>query len=289
MDYKRYILEGNLKGLDELMQNGWDINQGNENELGYTPLIEAIRNRNGSMEVVQYLVDHGVDLEKGDSREGTPLLHACIAADQEALTYLIGKGAAVDCIDSDGFTPIHYICKYAYQWDSQSITPLVNAVTGENTKRRLDEYADILNILIANKADVNKLAYNGFTPLHLAASSNGEIFIPLLAEAGADVNFKNANQYTPLHSAADTGNAKAVKELLNLGADVNAKDNYGFTPLIGAVLSGNRTVINWLKSYGADRTAQVESAYNIVAVGDTALDVARKMNRQDLVDALLDI
>lgn len=283
------MLEGNLIALEELLKNGWDINQKNNDELGYTPLIEAIRNRTDSMEVIEYLVNNGADLEKGDSREGTPLLHACIGADSEVLLFLISKGANVNCQDNEGFTPLHYICRYADQWNSQSITPLVNTATGKKEKLRFDQHIDILKILLANKADVNKLANNGFTSLHLAASNNGQVMIPLLVEAGADVNFANANQYTPLHSAADSGNAKATGVLLDLGADVNAKDVYGFTPLIGAVLSGNRTVVNWLKSYGADRTVQVQSAYNIVAVGDTALDVAKKMDRQDLVEALMDI
>jgi ankyrin repeat protein len=289
MDYRNLILDGNVIGLDELRKSGWDLNERNNDELGYTPLIEAIRSRKDSMEVIEYLVEQGADLEKGDSREGTPLLHACIGADMEVLLFLIAKGANVNCIDNEGFTPLHYICRYADQWNSQSITPLVNTVNDEKEKSRFEQHMDILKVLVANKADVNKLANNGFTPLHLAASNNGQVMIPFLVEAGADVNFANANHYTPLHSAADSGNAKATGALLDLGADVNAKDVYGFTPLIGAVLSGNRTVVNWLKSYGADRTAQVQSAYNIVAVGDTALDVARKMNRQDLIDALLDI
>ncbi|HEX3078481.1 MAG TPA: ankyrin repeat domain-containing protein [Lachnospiraceae bacterium] len=289
MDYRNYILEGNLIELDKLVQNGWDMNLSNADELGYTPLIEAIGNRNGSMEVIQYLVEHGANLEKGDSREGTPLLHACIAADSEVLNYLISKGANVNCLDDEGLSPLHYICRYAFEWDSQSIIPLINAVNGETKNSSIDDYLQIVKILLENHAVLNVQSHNGLTPIHMAASHNGEIFIPLLVEAGADVNIANANQYTPLHSAADTGNAKATRDLLNLGANVNAKDVYGFTPLIGAVLSGNRTVVNWLKSYGADRTVQVLSAYNIVAVGDTALDVARKMSRQDLVDALLDI
>lgn len=152
---------------------------------------------------------------------------------------------------------------------------------------RLEEHFEIFKILIENKADTNKVTNYGFTSLHLAAQKGGKVFIKPLVEAGADVNFENANNYTPLHGVADAGDFKTSNELLQLGANVNAADKYGFTPLVGAVLAGNISVVNLLMDFGVDTLAKVTSAYDIVQEGDTAIDVARKMNREDMVEALL--
>lgn len=278
----------NKEIIEILLEAGADINLSQKDDLAYTPLICAIRNCRGeNLEMVKFLVKKGADLEKGDSRDGTPLLHACICAYKNILLYLISKGAKVDCLDNEGQTPLHYICKFAVDWSDYSITRTINGIVEEVKNNRLDDHFETFKILIENKADTNKVTNYGFTPLHLAAQKGGKIFIKPLVEAGADVNFENANNYTPLHGAADAGDFKTANELLQLGANVNAADKYGFTPLVGAVLAGNKSVINLLMDFGVDRFAKVTSAYDIVEEGDTAIDVARKMNREDMVEALL--
>lgn len=120
----------------------------------------------------------------------------------------------------------------------------------------------------------------------LYIQKEGKIFIKPLIEAGAQVNLSNANNYIPLHAAADAGDFKTAYELLKLGADVNAKDKYGFTPLVGAVLSGNISLTHLFMDFGVDREAKVTFPYDIVETGDRAIDVARKNNRQDMVELL---
>jgi ankyrin repeat protein len=277
----------NKEIIEMLLNAGADINQPQKDDLAYTPLICAIRNcRSENLEMIKFLVEKGAELEKGDSRDGTALLHSCITAYKNILLYLISKGAKVDCVDNEGQTPLHYLCKFAADWSDYSITRTINGRTEEVKNNRLDKHFETFKILIENKADVNKVTNYGFTPLHLAAQKGGKIFIKPLVEAGAEVNFENANNYTPLHGAADSGDFKTANELLKLGADVNAGDKYGFTPLVGAVLAGNISVINLLMDFGVDRLAKVTSSYDIVEAGDTAIDVARKMKREDIVTAL---
>lgn len=277
----------NKEIIELLLNAGADINLSQKDDLGYTPLICAIRNCRGeNLEMVRFLVEKGAHLEKGDSRNGTALLHSCITAYKNILLYLISKGAKIDCVDVEGQTPLHYICKFAVDWSSYTITRTVNGKTEEVKNNRLDDHFEIFKILIENRADVNRVTNYGFTALHLAAQKGGKIFIRPLTEAGADVNFENANKYTPLHGAADAGDFKTTSELLKLGADVNAADKYGFTPLVGAVLAGNISVVNLLMDFGVNRLAKVTSSYDIVEEGDTAIDVARKMNREDMVAAL---
>lgn len=274
--------------IELLLSSGADLNLEQKDELAYTPLINAIRNGRGeNLDMIKFLVEKGADLEKGDSRNGTPMLHACIAAYKDTLEYLILKGTKVDSVDADGQTPLHYICKFAAEWGGSDITRTVNGVTEVVKNNRLEQHFEIFEILRKNGADVNKVTNYGFTPLHLAAQKGGEIFIKPLVEAGAEVNFANANNYTPLHAAADVGDFKTAYELLKLGADVNAVDKYGFTPLVGAVLAGNISLLHLFMDFGVDRLAKVTSAYDVVAEGDTAIDVARKKSRMDMVELLI--
>lgn len=281
---------GNIDMINLLLENGAEINLSQKDNLSYTPLINAIRNIKGkNLEVIKLLIEAGADLEKGDSRGGTPLLHSCIGAHKEVLEYLISKGANVNSVDNDGQTPLHYLCKFALEWGGGRITTIINGIEEVVENNRIDEHFDIFKILISNGADVNKITNYGFAPLHLAAQKEGKIFIKPLIEAGAEVNLSNANKYIPLHAAADAGDFKTAYELLKLGADVNSKDKYGFTPLVGAVLSGNISLIHLFMDFGVDREAKVTSPYDIVETGDRAIDVARKKNRQDMVDLLTGI
>ena len=85
------------KVADALISLGADMNLSNPDNLAYTPLIEAVREN--SFESVRLLVERGADVEKGDSRNGTALLHACIAAHQDILEYLHSNGANIDSLD----------------------------------------------------------------------------------------------------------------------------------------------------------------------------------------------
>jgi ankyrin repeat protein len=79
---------------------------------------------------------------------------------------------------------------------------------------------DKVELLIANKADVNARDKGGMAPLHSAVSDD------------------------PLHFKV------AVELLLAKGAKVNAKDNDGLTPLHVAAASGNKDVVDFLRKHG---------------------------------------
>ena len=69
------------------------------------------------------------------------------------------------------------------------------------------------------------------TPLHYAAGWGHKEIVELLIAEGADVNAMNGAGQTPLHFAAQEGQKEIVELLIAKGADVNAKTNDGETPL----------------------------------------------------------
>jgi len=66
--------------------------------------------------------------------------------------------------------------------------------------------------------------------LHAAAGLGRKEIVELLIAEGADVNAENDSGDTPLHWAAMEGHTKVAELLITTGADVNAKF-YEKTPL----------------------------------------------------------
>jgi cytohesin len=69
------------------------------------------------------------------------------------------------------------------------------------------------------------------TPLHYAADEGHTEVVELLIANGADVNAKDEEGWTPFHLAAYWGGKDIVELLIAAGADVNAKNNWIGTPL----------------------------------------------------------
>ena len=84
--------------------------------------------------------------------------------------------------------------------------------------------------------------------MHLAADGGHEEIVELLIANGADVNAKDDDGYTPLHYALRL--RKEVAELLiSKGADVNAEEN-GITPLDFAIELSDPEAAKLLRKHG---------------------------------------
>jgi ankyrin repeat protein len=76
-------------------------------------------------------------------------------------------------------------------------------------------------------------AYDGWTPLHLAAFFGNLDAVRVLLESGADVHAVSSNSLTntPLHAATAGRHSEVALLLLNHGADPAALDAGGYTSL----------------------------------------------------------
>lgn len=128
---------------------------------------------------------------------------------------------------------------------------------------------------------VNDYAYDGWTPLHLAAFFGRIDAAAALADAGADLDAvsKNSMANTPLHAAAAGGHVNIALLLIDRGADVTRGDAGRHTPLHIAAENGLTDVVRALLNRGADPLA-------VDAQDMTPLARAAAKNRNEIIDLL---
>jgi ankyrin repeat protein len=92
---------------------------------------------------------------------------------------------------------------------------------------------DDLRRALKEAGAVNAYAYDGWTPLHLAAFFGRTDAARILLDAGADVGAVSRNSLTntPLHAAAAGKHSEVALLLLAHGAKIHPADAGGYTPL----------------------------------------------------------
>ncbi len=132
------------------------------------------------------------------------LTNACKDGDLEYAKWLIEKGANINTLDYQGFSPLHW------------------AIGKGNF--------ELVELLLKHGADVNLKAADTTTPLHIAVQRNHTQIIDLLLRYGVDVNAVTLDGNTPLHWAAKQNALEIIEVLLNHGADPNVLNSLGVRP-----------------------------------------------------------
>jgi hypothetical protein len=96
-----------------------------------------------------------------------------------------------------------------------------------------DERLACVIALLRAGASTGRATWDGFAPLHYAASKDAGIcdqlrIIDELLDAGADVCQRNDAGWAPVHYAAEAGNLELVRRFIQAGADVKSRNPAGF-------------------------------------------------------------
>ncbi|KAJ3095087.1 hypothetical protein HDU96_001339, partial [Phlyctochytrium bullatum] len=124
-------------------------------------------------------------------------------------------------------------------------------------------HVESVRTLLDNGAEFDAKDHRGFTSLHWAATRGDEEMAVLLLDKGADINIKDSDGAAPIHVASRNGRVELVRLLLSRGADVMARTNDGLSPLHEAASYGNPAIAGLLLESGAvlddTETAAAES------------------------------
>lgn len=214
--------------------------------------------RSQNVDICELLITAGVDVNARNNKGDTPVHIAVESENITVLSVLLKTQADVNAKNDQGNTPVHSAVKVK---NVIILNMLLQANADVNTKNcdgssllyeavesTLSTASFLLN---AARANVCVVDYIGNTPLHLAASTTGDInILKMLLNAGANESEPNYEGNTPLHLAAKAGNLENLKLLIDAGADVTRTDYEGNTLLHKAVDSSNISVVKFLVEAG---------------------------------------
>jgi ankyrin repeat protein len=145
----------------------------------------------------------------------------------------------------------------------------------------LGKVDEIDRILDESPASVNAFAYDGWTPLHLAAFFGRHDMADRLLQAGADMSAESRNSIrnTPLHAALAGNHPDIALLLIERGAPVGARDAGGHTPLHIAAENGSVDAVKALLARGAD-------PHGVDGEEKTPLARAAARNHAAVIDAI---
>ncbi|KAM9113442.1 protein phosphatase 1 regulatory subunit 12C isoform 1-T1 [Pangshura tecta] len=199
------------------------------NADGISALHQACIDEN--LEVVQFLVENGADVNQADNEGWTPLHVAASCGYKEIAQYLLAHGAQVAAVNSDGEIPL----------DIAEDDGMEALLREEIAKRGVDVAAakreeeelmlqDTRQWLNAGHIDDTRHPKTGASALHVAAAKGYIEVMRLLLQAGYDPNVRDKDGWTPLHAAAHWGVEEACRLLVEHLCDMDTLNNVGQRP-----------------------------------------------------------
>ena len=210
-----------LRLLRGLIAKGADLNR---DHAGLPPLIAATRDSHeGRPDAVMTLLTNGAAPNCADADGNTPLHLAALAARPIVAALLCDAGAALDAVNREGLTPLG-VAGAAANWQ-------------------------LLHFLLERGA---KLEVERAQPALLAAAAIAEDDtqgVKLLLKRRARVDVCGALGRTALMTAALHSHARITATLLAAGAKVDLADEHGTTALMEAARAGAPAVVETLAAH----------------------------------------
>jgi ankyrin repeat protein len=225
--------------------------------------------KNGHLEAVGVLLDHGADIEQRDWEIGNALTHAALHGYVDMAKLLLDRGANVEAQSTNNlWTALH-----------------VGADEG---------HAEVVHALLEHNANAHHRNAIGETALHRAAAGGHVECVRMLIDAGVDVDLQDTSDgYSALMRASQSGHLEAVRlllgggrvdvnklELEDTGAQVELRRLDGNTALSFSTNRNHTDISKLLLEHGADPNSQNNK-------GESVLMYAAEAGNAEIVQLLL--
>ncbi|XP_055788999.1 protein phosphatase 1 regulatory subunit 12A isoform X2 [Salvelinus fontinalis] len=181
--------------------------------------------------MVQFLVESGSDVNRGDNEGWTPLHAAASCGFIQITKYLIEHGARVGAVNSEGQLPLDVATEDAME----------RLLKGEIRKQGVDvdmarrEEERVMladaNAVLAGSGTLTPHPNTKATALHVAAAKGYIEVMKVLLQCGLDVDSGDVDGWTALHAAAHWGQQEMCSLLADNMCHMAALNNVGQTPL----------------------------------------------------------
>lgn len=284
--------------VEELVKNRADVNLASKS--GSTPLMFAAQ---GSLKATRILLAAGARPNDVHPDTGqTALIIASTMGNTDIVAALLDNRADPNIADGNTFTALHAAVR-----DSDYGVDHASRVAAAATVKMLLAHGANPNARINQKKQtvraVNEIAFQGATPLALAAEVNSLDAIRELVKGGADPRIATEQGTTPLMLAVGAGTdvqrtrspeertlaLETTKFLVEQGVDINAAGQFGWTALHCATYQGLNDVIEFLVSKGAkidafDKLGQTPLSISLSVLtkdaGAKRLQIPRRYRRE---------
>lgn len=293
----RAARRGDLETLDRCIQSGVPIDQPDARE-GHTPLMHACLSTQADLKTVQWLIDHGADVNALTIPPPDPMealdddlqeeMRLSMANNLKEMAESMNVSAEMMKMLEETTMP-GSASKFRPSPDS-----LLSVVAQEASFEKLE-------LLVRSGADVTFCSDAGYTALIKAACSCREDAMRLLLDAGSPIDVVSSYgesalsrisgagrfdlvrmlldrgadpsplQWTPLMLAAAVGSEQEAKTIFEAGADLSATDRGGRDTLQLAIIAGRLELAEWLIAHGAElkpRTANGTPTLELLVPAD---------------------
>ncbi|CAB1105913.1 unnamed protein product [Ectocarpus sp. CCAP 1310/34] len=277
VDVMRVLIQ---HGIDQSDAGATGADVGAEDCGGDTPLHLAVRS--ASVDTMAALLRHGADANRvnGDQLSA---LHLAAKSSAVAMVYSLLAASAHPNLragedEKTDLTALHLAI-------SNEDTVVINALVGAGaevdaqggatceTPLHLATKLEPLNavvILLAHKADPNKMNGNQYSALHLAAESGSTAIVHVLLADGVQPNLRGGEDgKAELDLATVGGHAETVAALVQHQASLKATDKHGRTDMHAAASYNNAGIIEVLSADGANVDARAQKSWTPVHVASS--------------------